>query len=231
MFIGHFGIGFGAKSAARPLSLGTLFLAAQWLDLLWPTLLLLGLESVVIAPGITKLVPLDFTHYPISHSLLLVLGWSLLFAAISFGIRRSARASLVCAGLVASHWILDAVTHRPDLPLFPGSSTQIGLGLWNSPLAAIAIESILFFGGLSLYLRNTEALNRIGILGLWSLVGFLVLVYLGNLFGPPPPSSTAIAWVGQTQWLLVAWGYWVDRHRRSRVRATAGGLPFDSGSL
>lgn len=213
MFIGHFGVGLAAKPAARQVSLGTLFLAAQFLDLLWPTLLLLGVESVEITPGITELVPLEFTHYPVSHSLLAVAAWSLLFGGAYFVARRSKVSALICAGLVASHWFLDALTHRPDLPLVPGGVARIGFGLWNQPALAILLESFVFAAGVALYLRATRPSDRVGTVGFFSLIGFLVLVYLGNLFGPPPPSVDAIAWTGQAQWLLVVWAYWIDRHR------------------
>ena len=213
MFVGHFGVGMAAKPAARSVSLGTLFLAAQFLDLLWPTLLLLGLETVEVAPGSTKLTPLEFTHYPISHSLLAVLGWSALFAAVYYAIRRAAKPAWVCGALVASHWLLDALSHKPDLPLYPGGSTQVGLGLWNHPPAAIGVELAMFVGGVWLYLRSTKATSRTGVWAFWSLMAFLVVIYVGNVAGPAPPSVSAVAWTAQAQWLLVAWGYWIDRHR------------------
>jgi hypothetical protein len=212
MFIGHFGVGFGAKRLAPRASLGTLFLAAQFVDLLWPTLLLLGVERVAIVPGITRVTPLDFEHYPISHSLLLVVGWGLLFALVYGAIRRYRRGAVICGAAVISHWILDLIVHRPDLPLYPGGPL-VGLGLWNSLPATIVVEGGIFGAGVWLYLRGTAARDRVGSLGLWGLVAFLVLIYAGNLLGPPPTAVAPIAWVGQAQWLLVAWAYWIDRHR------------------
>jgi hypothetical protein len=217
MFIGHFGVALAAKPVARKVSLGTLFLASQFIDLLWPTLLLLGLETVRIVPGATKLTPLEFSNYPISHSLLAVAGWSVLLGAVHFVIRREAWYAFVCASLVASHWFLDFLTHRPDLALIPGGSTRVGLGLWNHPVFAISMELLLFVGGLLLYLKTTIPSDKVGSFGLWSLVLFLTLIHVGNIVGPPPPSVSAIAWAGQAQWLLVAWGYWVDRHRELRA--------------
>lgn len=214
MFLGHFGVGFGAKAAAPRTSLGTLFLAAQFVDLLWPGLLLLGLERVEIVPGITRVTPLEFTDYPISHSLLAVVGWGALFAAVYFGIRRYAVGAWVCGIAVVSHWLLDLVVHRPDLPLAPGDGPRLGLGLWNSVPATLLVELLPFGIGVGLYLRSTRARDRRGTIGLWGLVAFLLLVYAGNLLGPPPPGVTALAWVGQAQWILVVWAYWVDRHRR-----------------
>jgi len=212
MFIGHFAIGFAAKRFAPRVSLGTLFLAAQFIDLLWPTLLLLGVERVQIAPGTTAFTPLDFEHYPWSHSLFMVLIWGVLFGAVFYAQRRDARASAVLAIAVFSHWLLDFFTHRPDLPLWP-NATRVGLGLWNSVAATLVVEISIFVCGIYLYLRSTRARDATGRWGLWALVALLSLIYAGNLLGPPPPSVTVIAWAGHAQWLLVFWAYWIDRHR------------------
>jgi hypothetical protein len=212
MFIGHFGVGFAARAAAPKASLGTMFLAAQFIDLLWPTLLLAGVEHVEVAPGITRLTPLDFVYYPVSHSLLAVLGWAVGFGLVYRLLARYPRGALIAAFAVASHWLLDLVVHRPDLPLYPGG-VRVGFGLWNAPLFAIAIELAIFAAGLAWYLRATRARDRAGRLGLAALVVFLLTVYVANFVGPPPPDSATIAWAAQAQWLLIAWAYWIDRHR------------------
>ncbi len=216
MFIGHFGVGFGAKRAAPRVSLGTLFLAAQFLDLLWPTLLLLGVETVRIQPGATAVTPLLFEHYPVSHSLLAALGWGVLLGGAHFALRRQRRDALIVALLVPSHWVLDLIVHRPDLPILPGGHMLVGLGAWNSLPLTLAIEVPLFVLGVILYARCTAARDRRGSWGLWTLVVFLLAVYASNLFGSPPPNANAIAWVGQSQWLLVIWAWWVDKHRGAR---------------
>jgi len=221
MFIGHFGVGFGAKALAPKVSLGALFLAAQFVDLLWPTLLLLGAERVRIEPGATAVTPLVFEHYPISHSLLAVLGWALLASLTYLLLRRDRLGAVVLGVLVISHWTLDAIVHRPDLPLFPGSATVIGLSAWSSVPITLALEVPLFVLGALMYGRATTPKDASGRWGFAALVVFLVGVYVGNLFGPPPPSSEAIAWVGQSQWLLVLWAYWIDRHRHASNRAQA----------
>jgi hypothetical protein len=216
LFIGHFGVAFGAKRAANRVSLGTLFLAAQFIDLLWPVLLLLGVERVRISPGITTVTPLEFEYYPISHSLAAVLGWAALVGGGHFLLRRQGRAALVLAALVVSHWFLDLVVHRPDLPLMPGAGRLFGLGAWFSLPLTLAIEVPLFLLGVWLYARSTVAKNGRGSWGLWGLVAFLLAIYAGNLLGDAPPSVAAIAWLGQLQWLLVLWAYWLDRHRAVR---------------
>lgn len=217
MFIGHFGLGFAARPVARQASLGTLFLACQFADLLWPILVLAGVEHFEIAPGDTVVTPLSFTYYPWSHSLEALLIWGVLFAFGYRLLRRGGpRTLLVIAALVVSHWFLDVLVHRPDLPLTIGGTERYGLGLWNSVPATLAVELSLFAAGAFLYARSTVARDRRGRYGLWALVAFLLIVYLGNLFGPPPPGVAAVAWSAQAMWLLVAWGYWMDRHRRPR---------------
>src|ERR1044072_8546051 len=145
MFLGHFALAFGAKKAAPMMSLGTLFLACQFADLLWPTLLVLGFEHVEIDPGNTLVTPLNFVSYPYSHSLGMLLFWSAFFA-IDYRLFKGwrPRAMVTVAALVFSHYVLDVVTHRPDMPITISGSTKIGLGLWNHPGAALAIESAMF---------------------------------------------------------------------------------------
>ncbi len=162
------------------------------------------------------MTPLDFTHYPISHSLLAVLLWGAGFGLVYFLLRRYPRGAWVCVLAVFSHWVLDLVVHRPDLPLAPGLQVFVGLGLWNSLPITLVLELGIFAVGVCLYVRTTTASTAWGPIALWSLVGFLLLIYVGNVFGEPPPNVGAIAWVGHAQWLLVAWGFWIDRHRTTR---------------
>jgi hypothetical protein len=212
MFIGHPATGFAAKRLAPAASLGILFVAPIFLDLLWPFFLLLGIEQVRIDPGNTAFTPLDFTHYPWSHSLLMAVVWSVVFGAAYRMWKADTRGAVVAGALVLSHWVLDFVAHRPDLPLYPGGP-KVGLGLWNSVPGTIAVEVPLFAIGLAVYIRSTRRLDRIGTVALWSLVIFLMVIYAANIASPPPPSATAIAYAGLLQWLFPLWAWWVDRHR------------------
>jgi len=221
MFLGHYGVALAAKRAAPRTSLGTLNFAAQFLDELWPVLLLLGVERVRIVPGLMAANPLDFVHYPISHSLVAAIAWAGVVGAIYFAVRRYGRGAWVVAGLVVSHWLLDAPMHRPDLPLWPGSGTLVGGGLWNSVPITLALELGTFAVGVALYARATRARDRIGRWGLWSLVAALALIFLSSVNGPPPPSERAVAFTVLGIWLFVPWGYWVDRHREP-ARAERG---------
>jgi len=216
MFAGHFGVGFAAKRFAPRVGLGVLFLAAQFIDLLWPTFLLLGWERVAISPGVTVVTPLDFQHYPISHSLLASIGWGALLGGGYFAFTRERRGSFIVAALVVSHWLLDALVHRPDLPLTPFGDARVGLGLWNSLPATLLVEMPIFLGGCWLYARATRARDAAGRWSLAGLVVFLLLIQAANLAGDPPPSVEAIAWAGHAQWLIVLWAFWVDRHREAR---------------
>jgi len=214
VFIGHFAIAFAAKPAAPSVSLGTLFLACQWVDLAWPLFLIAGLERVEIKPGITAFTPLDFVYYPWTHSLVMGAVWATAFALLYLSIRKARKAALLVGAVVLSHWFLDLVVHRRDLPLAPGSEARWGLGLWNSIPATLVVEVALFIGAVVLYVWRTRALDRIGRWGLWALLAFLASAYVGAAFGPPPPSVEAIAGAGLIGGALTAFlGYWVDRHR------------------
>jgi hypothetical protein len=215
MFLGHFAVAFAAKKLAPSVSLGTLVIAAQLADLVWPTLVMLGVEKLEIRPGVTEFNPLDFVSYPYSHSLIALILWGVALAAIYAVLRRpSLQVILTLAALVVSHWVLDWVVHRPDLPVTIGGSERLGAGLWNSVPGTIALETLLFAVGVAVYAKTTDAVDRTGAIAFWLLVAFLFVVFLASSFGPPPPSASAVAWSAQAIWLLVAWAYWIDRHRR-----------------
>jgi hypothetical protein len=213
MFIGHIAVGLGAKKFAPKSSLGTLLMSAQFLDLIWPVFVLLGIEHFRIAPGITAYTPLDFYDYPISHSLLIVLGWSIGFASVYYGLKKDKRVALVLGIGVLSHWVLDFISHRADMPLAPGVDTFVGLGLWNSIPATMIIEFALYALGIYLFLSRTKATDKTGVYAFWGLVGFLFVIWIANSFSPPPPSEMAVGWSALALWLIVPWGYWIDRHR------------------
>jgi hypothetical protein len=233
VFIGHFGVALAAKKIAPRTSLGTLVMAAQFVDLLWPLFLLLGAERVIIAPGKTAVTPLDFISYPFSHSLLADVGWACLFSGIYKIVKHDLRGAVCLWFVVLSHWLLDALSHRPDLPLYPGSSTYVGLGLWNSRFWTILIEGAIFVLAARLYARTTHPRDRVGALAFRTFIAILTLTYLLNIFGPPPPSEKAIAFSALGLWLFVVWAYWLDRHRLAgppAQRATLTPLgPFHDG--
>jgi membrane-bound metal-dependent hydrolase YbcI (DUF457 family) len=216
MFIGHFALGFAAKKINRKPSLGTYFLAAQFIDLLWPFFLVTGVERVEIEVGNTAFTPLNFISYPYSHSLLAVIIWSLLFALVYYFIKKDRKAAVVLAVIVFSHWILDLLTHRPDLPLTPWNEVKYGLGLWENKMATLLLEVSLFAIGSYIYFTVTEAKNATGKYALWAFILFMLIIYFLNAFGPPPESAKAIGIVAFSQWILVAWGYWIDRNRKEQ---------------
>jgi hypothetical protein len=215
MFIGHFAVAFAAKRAVPKVSLGTLFLAAQFVDLLWPLFLLCGLEHVRVDPGNTAFTPLDFYDYPWTHSLFAALAWSVVLGGVFFALRRTLRSAAIVSLVVFSHWILDLITHRPDLPLGFGNRTYFGLGLWHSIAGTATLESAMYISGVWLYLRATSAQDRTGTYGLWTLILLLACIYTANIFGPPPPDALSIAIIGNAAWLFIPWSFWVDRHRHA----------------
>ncbi len=217
MFIGHVATAYAAKRLAPRASLGTLFAAAQLPDVLWPILLLAGVEHATIAPGDTAVTPLRFDSYPVSHSLLTVAAWAAAFGALHFWRKRRPQDALVLAALAVGHWVLDFVSHRPDMPLWPGGP-RLGLGLWNSLPATLVVELLMFAAGLWLALSATRARDRVGRWGFAGLAALLLLIYAANLTSPPPPSIEAVGWVGAIGTVvLLGLAAWVDRHREPRA--------------
>lgn len=212
MFIGHYGLALATKRVAPRASLGTLIAAAQLSDLIWPVLLLLGVERVRLVPNANPFLRLAFDSYPWTHSLVMsiVLG---ALAGGGYALLRHDRASGVIVGLlVVSHWVLDWVTHLADLPLYPGGP-QVGLGLWKSIDGTMIVEAALLLVGIVVYARVTRAADRTGRWALWGFVALLGVLYLANAYGSPPPNVSAIAWAALGGWLLPLLGWWIDRHR------------------
>ncbi|MGE0450948.1 MAG: hypothetical protein AB7Q29_15355 [Vicinamibacterales bacterium] len=217
MFIGHFALGFAAKRVVPRVSLGMLFLAAQLADVLWPAFVLFGIEQVRIDPGNTAFTPLDFVSYPWSHSLLMLAGWGILLGGVYRGIVGGRRSFLVLSALVVSHWVLDWVSHRPDMPLYPGGA-RVGLALWNHVPATIAVETSLYIIGVAVYMRATQPRDGTGRWAPLSLAATLLLIYTANVLGGPPPSVTAVVVAGMAGFvLLTSWAWWADRHREPRA--------------
>ena len=216
MFLGHMAIGLAARRVEPRVSLATWFVAVQLVDLIWPIMLLLDLEHVAIAPGITAFTPLDFFDYPITHSLAGSLVWAALFAAFWFSIRANpwrkfpgaVGVALLLGAGVLSHWVLDVISHRPDVPLLPGGP-YLGLGLWNSIPATLAVELTMFAAGLAIYIRSGSP--GAGRVSFWLLIAFLLIAYFAAAFGPPPPNVTTLAWSALALWLLIPWARWADR--------------------
>jgi len=224
MFLGHYGVAFALKRAEPKLSLGTLFISVQLLDLLWGIFVLLGWEHARIVPGHTAITPLDFVDYPISHSLVGALAWSLVAAAVyySWPTRDTSRhwqASAIVGLAVFSHWPLDLLVHIGDLPLMGNASAKLGLGLWNNRGATIALEFLMLGAGLALYMARHSHRHPLRTGRVLTVALVLVATYLASVFGPPPPNMTTVA-VSDVVFILGmgALAGWADR------RATADEL-------
>jgi len=222
MFVGHLAVALGAKRLEPKVPLGAAVAAAFGLDLLWPVLLLAGLEAVRVNPNDTAFTHLAFESYPWSHSLAMVLVWSAAAGFIGRRLLGSRRVGAILGALVLSHWLLDLLTHRPDLPLWPGGPVY-GLGLWNSVAATLVLEGALIGIGLFLYLQATKANDRAGSLGLYALVALCTLLWVTQPWAPPPPSATAVAWGALILWVLPPWSRWVEKHRSVRVSSSPDG--------
>lgn len=216
MFIGHFAVGFAAKKFAPRASLAVLLAAPLLADVLWPPFLLLGWERVRILPGYTRFNPLDLEYYPWSHSLAALLIWATVFALLYHLITHYSPGTIAIWIGVVSHWVLDWITHSPDMPLYPGGP-KVGLGLWNSVAGTMVVEFVTFAVGTCLYLAATRARDRVGRYGFASYVVLLLLLYIGDRFDTSLPTVGQIAWTGIIAVvILIPWAWWFDRHRESR---------------
>jgi uncharacterized membrane protein YeiB len=228
VFLGHYGVALVLKRAEPKLSLGTLFLAVQLPDLLWGIFLLLGWEHARIVPGYTAVTPLEFLDYPISHSLVGVLAWSFVAAALyySWPTRDTSRhwqAAAIVGLAVFSHYPLDVLVHTTDLPLSGNSSFKLGLGLWNNPMATLAAEAIVFGAGLAIYLARGSNRHPVRAPRMFVLVLVLVGTYLASSFGPLPPSMTVVA-VSDIIFMvaIAALAAWADQRTSSEVLVRRG---------
>jgi hypothetical protein len=216
MFVGHYGPSFAIKSLRPAIPLWLLFIAVQLVDVLWAVLVLLGVEKVRIVPGITASNPLDLYYMPYTHSLVAAFFWSVIAAVVVWFLRRVATRSVaVWIGVaVFSHWVLDFLVHRPDLPLYD-DTMKVGLGLWNYPAIALSLEAALLFGGMILYLRRTTAINVIGRVGppVFGVAMLAIQSYV--FFGPPPVSASAAAMTALVSYVVFALlAEWLARQRR-----------------
>jgi len=189
MFVGHYGVSFAAKKAEPAIPLWVLFIAVQLLDVLWAPFVLLGIEKVRIVPGITPSNPLDLYYMPYTHSLVAAVGWSVVAFLVYRAVRPvPPRAAAIVGLAVFSHWVLDFLVHRPDLPLYDNTA-KVGLGLWNLPAVAFGLEALLLFGGMWLYFRlGTVRRTAMLVFGI-VMLGIQAYVF----FSPPPPSDKAAA--------------------------------------
>jgi membrane-bound metal-dependent hydrolase YbcI (DUF457 family) len=214
MFVGHFAVAFAAKPVARRVSLATLIVAAGLADILWIAFFVAGVERVEIVPGLMRANSLDLVSVPFSHSLLMDAVWALLFGALYWLVRHDGRGAWVIAAAVLSHWVLDVVTHRPDMQLVPWMETRLGLGLWNSPIATLVVEGALWLAAIVLYVRATRPIGRAGRYGFWPMIVILTFLWLTSLRGDPPPSLSALAVINTVFFVVVlTWAAWMNRAR------------------
>ena len=215
MFVGHYGVSFATKKVDASIPLWVLFLAVQWLDVIWAPFVLLGIEKVRIVPGFTATNPLDLYYMPYTHSLVAALVWSAAAAgAYHLWRRASVRTSLLVALAVFSHWILDLVVHRPDLPLYDNTA-KVGLGLWDYPTLAFGLEAALLFGGIAAFLRARP--TRRGAIITFGVVMLGVQAYV--FFGPPPASPAGVASTALAAYGFFALLIWFLADRSSSLRA------------
>ncbi len=213
MFIGHIALGFAAKRFAPRTSLGSLIASAEMADILFPLFVVLGWESAGFVSGTNPFLSLTLDHYPLSHSLLALVAWGAVVGLLYRWRRGYKRGAVAISALVVSHWVLDFVTHRPDMPLWPGGP-KVGLELWASVPGTIVVEGLLFVVCVWLYAAGTRSRDAVGTWGFRGYVALLVLLYVASLFPTRAPSPAAFAVVGLALTaVILGFAAWVDRHR------------------
>lgn len=213
MFVGHIAVALAAKRKAPAVSLGWLVAGVTALDLIWPFLLLAGIERATIQPGATAFTPIVFDSYPWSHSLVMAVVWGVVLVVLARAARVPSGASPLLVLLVVSHWFLDFFTHAPDMPLWPGSA-KYGLGLWNSIPATLVVEGAIWIVGIAMYLRvKKEQKERVS-WWFWSLAGITTLMWATGPFQTPPSTEKALGWFALMGWIIVPWAWWADRARK-----------------
>ncbi len=211
MFVGHLAVALVAKRAAPAVSLGWLVAGVTTVDLVWPLFVLTGLERVAIAPGATAFTPLVFESYPWSHSLAMAPVWGIALATAARGRRLPLSSAMLIGALAVTHWVLDFVSHEPDLPLWPGPSPRVGLGLWRSVPRTLVVEGAMWLAAISVYVRVRSQQPWRGRLAFWSLVLVTTIVWATGPWSPPPPSAEALGWFALVGWLVVPWAARADR--------------------
>lgn len=212
MFVGHLAVALAARKKAPNTSLAWLVAATQLLDLLWPIFLVLGVERVSVAPGNTPFTPLAFDSYPWSHSLEGAFVWGFLLYLLAAKLKVPKREALLLWPLVLSHWVLDVITHLPDMPLWVDGGPHLGLGLWRSVPATLIVEGAMWIAAIVLYLRARPLRGGSSQVGFWSFIAITTVTWVVGAFAPPPPSATMVAWTSLVAvWLLVPWAWWADR--------------------
>jgi hypothetical protein len=230
MFVGHLAAGFVAKRIEPKVSLGTWMLAVMLADLLVFPLLIAGIERFSVEPGVSvnRMVGRDIAY---SHSLLMVAVWAALFAAAYFLRRRYKRGAGLLFLAVLSHWPLDFVSHRPDMPIAPGVQQVYGLGLWNSIPATLVVEGGFWLAAILLYVRATRPKNRVGIYAFWSGVALLTLMWYGNIKTGMDPDPVKAGIGGLIVFSsMVAWAYWMNRLRPAEDTGSIDSESIDSAA-
>jgi len=216
MFVGHYAAGLALKKFEKSASLSVLFLAVQFVDILFFPFVLLGLERLNIVENYTQSTHFELEYMPYTHSLLGSVIWAgVAYALFRWVIVKKNSVALVVALAVFSHWLFDLIVHTPDLPLWSDASPKLGLGLWQNAIATFALEAALLVAALWLYLRSTSATTAVGKYGMGVFVAFLLVVNLVNIFGPPMGDSQGgLAIFALTSYFLfAAVAFWLDAKR------------------
>jgi hypothetical protein len=219
MLVGHYAVGFLGKRAAPHVPLPVLMIAVLFPDLLTFILQLVGIEHAGLTPPFPRFFPLNAYDTPITHSLTMDVVWATAFGAVYLMVRSDRRGAITVAAAVLSHWVLDFITHRPDMTLAPGVDHKVGLTLWNSIPGTFVVEGGLWALAIAWYVRATRPTSAAGVYCLWLLVVGMTMWFVVTPFAPQPAGDFSV--IGNTVFLtvhllVVSLAYGIDRHRVQR---------------
>ena len=217
MFVGHLAVALAAKRYEPDVNLAWFIAGVSAFDLVWPIFVLAGLEHVSITPGATAFTPLVFDSYPWSHSLVMTAIWGLLLIIIARFAKVPSSAWTLLAFCVFSHWPLDVLTHAPDMPLWPGNSPKLGLGLWNSIPGTFLVEGAMWLVGIAIYVQTLSQRGRRPGIPFWSFVFVSTFLWASGPWGPQPPDERTVAMFSMVGWIVVPWAWWADRRGKLKI--------------
>jgi hypothetical protein len=220
MMIGHYAVSLLLKGVNKNASLGMLFIAVQFVDILFLPLTFMGIEHYNIVENFTESTHFELYFMPYTHSLFASFLWASLFCiayrfTLSKDIANKSKIAIVMGVAVLSHWFLDLIVHTSDLPLLINDSTKMGFGLWNNAIGTYLLEAVLLLAGLLMYLKSTKATTFVGKYGMMIFVVLMLIINVNNIFGPPLTNDTTIMSISGLIMYFIFSGmaFWLDRKR------------------
>jgi membrane-bound metal-dependent hydrolase YbcI (DUF457 family) len=222
MFVGHYAASLALKKVDKDISLGMLFLAVQFVDILFFPFVLMGIENFNIVMNYTDATHFELDFLPYTHSLFASFFWAaVVYALFRFFPTKNTinknKTAVILGVAVISHWFLDLIVHTPDLPLLSNNTVKFGFGLWNNAVATYLLEAVFLLVGLGIYLKSTKSNTFVGKYGMIIFVVLMLVINANNIFGPPFGNDVTTMSISALIMYFVFGGvaFWLDRKRNT----------------